>query len=107
MSDELLTIARKIHDLLELLAEDKIAERDAKQRSLLREIVGIGKKQAAVRLMDGSRTQKEIITESSLAQSKVSSLVGELSDAGLLIGDRKLPKLAISIPANFFEVSAK
>jgi DNA-binding MarR family transcriptional regulator len=103
MDNELLQTVRQIHELLALLAEDKVAERDAKQRAKLREIVGSGKKQAATLLMDGSRSQKEIVNESCLSQSKVSTLISDLSHAGLLIGDRKLPKLAISIPANFFE----
>ena len=43
MSDasvELLETVRKIYGLLELLAEEKIAQRDAKQRLALSEIVG-------------------------------------------------------------------
>jgi hypothetical protein len=39
-SVEILETLRKIYGLLELLAEDKIAQRDAKQRAALREIVG-------------------------------------------------------------------
>jgi hypothetical protein len=107
MSDELLDTVRKIYGLLELLAEDKIAERDAKQRSQLLAIAGAGKlKQAAILLMDGSRTQKNIVAESAISQGNLSGLVSELSAAELLGEDRKLPKLAISIPANFFEVNS-
>ena len=57
MSDdsELLETVRKICGLLELLAEDKIAQRDAKQRTALLEIVGASAtKQKSVFLMDGS-----------------------------------------------------
>lgn len=103
MSSELLDEVRKISGLLELLAEDKIAQRDAKQRTRLREIVGVGKKQAATLLMDGSRTQKEIVDQSSLVKGAVSDLVTKLSDANLLMGDKKFPNLVITIPANFFE----
>ena len=35
-SEEVLGVLNKIYGLLELLAEDKIAERDAKQRAALR-----------------------------------------------------------------------
>jgi hypothetical protein len=38
MNDELTELARKIYGLLELLAEEKIAQRDAKQRAILRQI---------------------------------------------------------------------
>ena len=104
MSDELLDIARKIYGLLELLAEDKVAERDAKKRSKLRDIAGLGKqKQAAILFMDGIRAQKDISAAASIAPSNLSTLVSELSDAELLVGDKKVPKLAISIPPNFFE----
>lgn len=63
-SGETLDLLRKIHGLLELLAEDKIAERDAKQRKTLVEIVGASvPMQKAVVLMDGTRTQKDIHTQ--------------------------------------------
>jgi len=108
MSDELLETVRKIYGLLELLAEDKIAERDANQRQQLRTIAGAGKqKQAAILLMDGTRAQKDIVSGASIKAPNLSTLVGELLEAELLVGDRKLPKLAIAIPANFFEGAAK
>jgi hypothetical protein len=111
MSDdcsELLETVRKIHGLLELLAEEKIAQRDAKQRTALLEIVGTSaKKQKSVFLMDGTRTQKEIVTETSVNQGDLSTMVGKLYNAKLLMGDKKKPKLAISIPPNFFESNAE
>lgn len=101
---ELLETVRKIHDLLELLAEDKIAERDAKQRGTLREIVGASvPMRRSVLLMDGSRTQKDIRTETSANQGHLSTLVGRLRTAKLLVGDTTTPKLAISIPPTFFD----
>lgn len=104
MNEELLTNVRKIYELLELLAEDKIAERDAKQRSKLREIAGVSKKkQAAALLMDGSRPQKDIAVGATIAASHLSTLVSELSVAGLIVGDKKVPKLTISVPPTFFE----
>lgn len=105
MSDaELLATVRKIHDLLELLAEDKIAERDAKQRQRLIELVGSSvPMQNSVLLMDGSRSQTDIHSETNANRGHLSTLVGKLHGAKLLTGDTKLPKLAISIPANFFE----
>ena len=103
-SSELLETVRKIHELLELLAEDKIAERDARQRSALIEIVGASlPKQQSVYLMDGTRTQADIRKETSVNQGHLSTMVGQLSKANLLEGDPKKPKLGISIPPNFFE----
>jgi hypothetical protein len=97
-----------MHDLLALLAEDKIAQRDAKLRDQLLQIVGNSKpKQKSVFLMDGTRTQKEIRDEVSVNQGNFSVMVGKLSAAKLLICDTKSPKLAISIPTNFFENHAK
>ena len=107
MSDDsakLLETVRKIHELLELLAEDKIAERDAKQRKALLDIVGASTPmQKSVLLMDGTRTQKEIHEETSANRGHLSTLVGKLQTAKLIAGDTKIPKLTISIPPNFFE----
>lgn len=101
---ELLETLRKIHGLLELLAEEKIAQRDAKQRSALRQIVGTSTtKQKAVFLMDGTRTQTEIHTATAVNKGHLSTMVGKLHQAKLLADDMKRPKLAISITPNFFE----
>jgi hypothetical protein len=110
MSDEseLLTTVRKIYGLLELLAEEKISERDAKQRKALREIVGTSpSKQKSVFLMDGARTQVEIMRAAAVNQGHLSTMVGKLNKAGLLVGEQRKPKLAISIPQDFFEKNAK
>ncbi|MBI1814169.1 MAG: hypothetical protein HYR72_04275 [Deltaproteobacteria bacterium] len=94
--------------LLELLAEPAIAQRDAKLRDELRKIVGSSsKKQQSVFLMDGSRTQKQIVGQTSVNQGDLSTLVGKLESAGLLADGKKEPKLAISIPSNFFNANAK
>ena len=107
-STELIETIRKIHGLLELLAEDKIAQRDAKKRETLREIVGASTaKQNSILLMDGTRTQKEILAETSVNQGNFCSLIGKMHKAKLLVGDTKTPKLAISIPPNFFETNAE
>lgn len=110
MSDdaELLETVRKIYGLFELLAEDKIAQRDAKQRATLVEIVGKSStKQKSVLLIDGTRTQSEIHGATSVHKGELSTMVGKLREAKLLIGDTKKPKLVISIPQNFFESNAK
>jgi hypothetical protein len=107
-SAELIDLVRKIHGLLELLAEDKIAERDAKQRMSLLQIAGSSlPKQRSALLMDGSRTQAEIQRATSINQGHLSTLVKALHAAALLAGDPKKPALAISIPPNFFEIYAK
>jgi hypothetical protein len=112
MSDEdarlLLDEVRQMRKLLELLAEPAIAQRDAKLRDKLREIVGSSfKKRESVFLMDGSRTQRQIITQTSVNQGHLSTMVGKLDSAGLLAGGKKLPKLTISIPPNFFDSNAQ
>ena len=105
---ELLTTVRKICGLLELLAEEKIAERDAKQRVALRQVVGTSlTKQKSIFLMDGTRTQAEVVRATTVNKGHLSTMVGKLHEAKLLIGDTKRPKLAISIPANYFENNAE
>jgi len=101
---ELVQIARKMCGLLELLAEEKIAQRDAKQRATLREIVGASPtKQKSIFLMDGTHTQKQIRAKTGVNQGNFSTIVGKIHKANLLAGDTEKPKLAISIPSNFFE----
>ncbi|MGC3979674.1 MAG: hypothetical protein QM808_00260 [Steroidobacteraceae bacterium] len=103
-STELLKAVREIRNLLELLAEPAIAERDAKLRNELRQLVGSSKsKQESVLLMDGTRTQSEIKKETNVNAGHLSTLVSAMGKAKLLIDDPKRPKLAISIPLNFFE----
>lgn len=106
MSESSTEILQKIYELLELLAEDKIAQRDAKQRAVLREIVGASPtKQKSVLLMNGTRTQAEIRAISSVHKGNLSTMVGKLQKAKLLVGDIKQPRLVISIPQNFFEIN--
>jgi hypothetical protein len=107
MSDEgeLLREVRQIRQLLELLAEPAIAERDAKLRTELRKIVGTSeKRRRSVHLMDGSRTQAQITGTTSVHKGDLSVMVGKLQAAGLLSGDKKHPKLALTVPANFFDL---
>jgi hypothetical protein len=53
--------------------------------------------------MTGKRRQKDIQSETGINKGHLSSLVSRLNSAKLLIGDPKLPALAISLPVNFFE----
>ena len=102
----LLSEIRQMRKLLELLAEPVIAQRDAKLRGALRDIVGSSaKKQQAVMLMDGSRTQAQIVAQTSVNQGHLSTMVGQFESAGLLLDGKKQPKLAISIPSHFFDAN--
>lgn len=102
-ADGLLVEIREIRKLIELMAEPAIAQRDARLRDELRKIATSAKRQKAVFLMDGSRAQKDIITATSIHKGDLSTIVTKLEEAGLLTGDKKLPKLAISIPQTFFD----
>ena len=102
----LLEEVRQMRKLLELLAEPAIAQRDSKLRDDLRKIVGSSlKKQQAVLLMDGSRTQTEIVEQTSVHKGDLSTMVGKLESGGLLADERKQPKLVISVPSNFFDAN--
>jgi len=103
-SDELLAAVQEIRDLVRLMAEPAIAERDQKLRTELKKIVGKSSaKSKSVHLMDGTRSQADIRRTTSINQGHLSTLVKKLGASSLLDGDGKKPKLAISIPANFFE----
>jgi hypothetical protein len=104
-SDQMLCILTEMRDLLRLMAEPAIAQRDKKLREALRGIIGssAGKKAKATAVMDGTRTQVMITKECGIHKGVLSRLVKELKEADLLRGDIKQPRLAISIPSNFFE----
>lgn len=104
---DLLGAVCEIRDLLRLMAEPAVAERDKKLRTELRRIVGSSAPRAkAVFLMDGSRSQSAIVKDCGVNAGHLSTLVKHLDAAKLLSGDPKKPKLAISIPKNFFDAGA-
>jgi DNA-binding MarR family transcriptional regulator len=104
---ELLNAIHEIRDLIRLMAEPAIAERDKKLRAELRLLVGNSSAKAkSVLLMDGTRTQAAIRKDTGLNQGNLSTLVKQLNANKLLTGDGKQPKLAISIPSTFFEDEA-
>lgn len=105
-SAQMLQVLSEMRDLLRLMAEPSIAERDKKFRTELRGLAGLagGKKARAILLMDGTRTQSTIVSECGIDKSDLSGLVKKLKTANLLKGDPKQPQLAISIPHNFFEM---
>lgn len=101
---DILSAVREIRDLVRLLAEPAIAERDRELRDELRRIVKKSvAKRKAVLLMDGTRTQRAIHREAGINEGDLSAFVKQLNSANLLSGDRKEPKLSIPVPANFFE----
>ena len=94
----------EMRELLRLLAEPAIAERDKKRREEIRKIVGSSSPKAkSIHLMDGTRNQLAIHKETGVNQGHLSTLVKKLFEAGLLVGDAKQPKLALVLPSNFFE----
>ena len=111
MPDEtslLLPVLSEIRDLIRLIAEPAIAERDRKRRAELKKIVGhSGQKPKAVALMNGARTQKDIHTQVGITQGNLSTLVSRLAEVGLLESDLKRPKLAISLPSTFFDEDSR
>jgi hypothetical protein len=103
-SDQLLAAVQEIRDMVRLMAEPAIAERDRKLRAELKKIVGKSiPKSKSVFFMDGSRTQAEIQRETKINKGDLSTLVKKLGASKLLSGDGKKPKLTISIPVTFFE----
>ncbi len=105
-SSEILEAIGEIRDLLRLVAEPAIAKRDEKQRAALSQIVGKSAAKAkAVMLMDGNSNQKGIIDDCGINQGDLSVLVKDLAAADLIAGDGKRPKLAVSIPQDFFDSS--
>jgi DNA-binding MarR family transcriptional regulator len=98
----------EIRDLLLLLAEPALAQRDQKFRDALRKIVGKGQKNvAAVFLMNGSLSQSAIAKQAQIDQGQLSRLIKSLAKESLIAADEKHPKLVVAIPVNFFENAVK
>jgi hypothetical protein len=102
-SEALLNAVLEIRELIQLMAEPAIAQRDEKHRTALRQIVGRSAAKAqAVFLMDGSRSQVEIKQLAKIDGGDLSRLIKLLRSSGLLSADDK-PRLTIPLPAKFFE----
>ena len=103
-SEQILAAVCEMRDLVRLIAEPQIAARDQKLRDELVRIVGRSvPKQNSALLMDGTLTQSDIHKKTGINIGQLSTLVKQLNVSQLLHGELKKPKLAISIPVNFFE----
>ena len=107
-TNEQTELLRETRDLLRVIAEPSLAQRDQRLRKSLREVVGKGKSKAeAVLLMDGTRSQASICKHSGIDDGNLSRLVKALRAKSLLANDGQELKLAIAIPANFFSTPEK
>jgi len=80
-----LKVLCEIRDLLLLMAEPQIAQRDKAMREQLRKIAGRSEKNIkAISLMDGSRNQAAIVKEVPIDFGQLSKLVKNLAAAKLL-----------------------
>ena len=98
---ELLT---EIRDLLQVMAEPMLAQRDKKFRTGIRKVTGKSEKgRKAVVLMDGTWTQANIAKEVGIDQGNLHRLVKSLQKDGLCAEDGKHPKLLGKLPHGFFD----
>jgi hypothetical protein len=101
-------ILREIRDLLRLMAEPALAQRDERLRTSLQQVVGKSKQKAeAVVLMDGTRSQTAIRKDCGIDDGNLSRLVKALREAELIGPDDKYPKLVFPVPSNLAETVAK
>lgn len=97
-------LLREIRDLLLLLAEPALAERDKKNRELLLQVVGKSKLRAAAAiLMDGTRSQADIGNSCGFDKGNLSRFVKSLREAMLIDSNVDQPKITFQVPANFFD----
>ncbi len=96
-------LLEEIRDLLRLIAEPALAQRDQRRREALLDIVGKSQqKAAAVLLMDGTRSQAAIRKECSIDVGNLSRLVKGLRSVELIGPDDKHPKLVFPVPPSLF-----
>jgi len=94
----------EIRDLLQIIAEPTLAKRDAKLRSSLRVLVGSSEKRAkAVFLMDGTRSQADLVKATGSDQGNLSRFIKSLAESKLISSDQKKPKVLVTVPPNFFD----
>lgn len=107
MAESELDVLRDIRELLTLIAEPHLEQRDQKRRSELRAIAGGGEKNIkAIVLMDGSRTKAEIAREAPIDASQLTKLVKALEKAKLLEnrGPNHNPEVVVPVSvASFVE----
>ncbi len=97
-----LDVLRDIRELLLLMAEPQLAERDRARREDLRRVAGRSEKSVkAVLLMDGTRSQAAIAKEVPMDVGQLSRLVKALNDAGLLRGSTN-PHLVMPVSEAVF-----
>lgn len=98
-----LDVLRDIRDLLMLMAEPQLAERDKARREDLRRIAGKGEKNMrAVLLMDGTKNQAAVAKEVPMDVGQVSRLVKALGEAKLL-KDTPNPHIVIPVSESVFK----
>lgn len=107
MSSQEIELLTEIRDLLRVMAEPALAERDRTLREALRTAVGASKKKAqAALLMDGSRVRQAIVKEAGIDQGTLSRFVKNLIEVGLVAPNEQQIRMLIDIPPNFFEQDA-
>jgi hypothetical protein len=104
--EEQTELLREMRDLLRVIAEPALADRDKRVRKAIREVVGRSKQKAgAVLLMNGKRSQSELRNAAGMDSGNLSRLVAALRDRALIKPDERQPELVISVPPNFFDDS--
>ena len=102
-TEKKLDLLLEIRDLLRLIAEPQLAERDRKWRDELRKIAGKGEKNIkGVLLMNGSRSQAMIAKEIPMDVGQLSKLVKALRTANLLSGNEN-PEVVIPVTESIFQ----
>lgn len=103
-AEQQIALLSEIRDLLQIIAEPQLADRDRKARQRIREVAGrSGKKQAAVLLMDGTRSRSEISQQSELDSGNLSRFIAELREAGVLAEPDGKAKTVCPLPPTLFE----
>jgi len=98
---ELLT---EIRDLLQVMAEPMLAQRDKKFRTEIRKVAGKSEKaRKAIVLMDGTRTQASIAKDVGIDAGNLNRLVKALQKERLCAEDGKHPTLLGKLPHGFFD----
>ena len=101
-------LLREIRDLLLLIAEPALSQRDERLRGALLKIVGQSSQRAeAVAMMDGTRSQATIRTDCGMDKGNFSRFLKSLREQKLIGPDDGNPKLTFPAPPSLIDSSRK
>lgn len=103
-NEKIVNLLTEIRELLRIIAEPQLAERDRQGRATIVKIVGRSqKRKSAVLLIDAVRTRADIQKLSEIDPGDLSRFMSELKEAQLCEEQSRVPRLRVSVDEKMFD----